>query len=162
MVSAEPERQRHRQSHDAAARLAPVLVLEQPLVEFAGGQARQVGAEVHAFRALVVGDALAGVGDDFGFQRGIGVDAFRYKPATGDGATCATVRCDMLCSSLARMVASSAAANDAEAAARRPRTTVFATWLRGMSLLLWFDVRGGPWRWHSSRRGRRCDWRGAP
>src|SRR5690606_2345763 len=45
------------------ALVAPVLVLQQPLVELPGGVARQFGAEVDRARALVVREMVAAVRD---------------------------------------------------------------------------------------------------
>ena len=51
----------------------PVLVLEQALVELAGGVAGELGAEVDRAGALHVGQVLPAVGDELALEVGAGV-----------------------------------------------------------------------------------------
>src|SRR3546814_6935866 len=53
---------------DGAAGLGPVLVLEQALVELAGGVPRELGTEVDRAWALHVGEVLLAVGDQLALE----------------------------------------------------------------------------------------------
>src|SRR4030095_10668129 len=59
---------RNEASDDAGFVGLTGLVLEQALVELAGGMARQLGAEIHASGALDIRQVLPAVGDELALQ----------------------------------------------------------------------------------------------